>query len=68
MLSAEHSESSAAIAEATKLLITTVEKLNAAVEKVFNGNAVFAVITVEEHHVRSKREAKEGEVVSSENP
>lgn len=59
MLNAEHSESTPAIAEAEKLLIATIEKLNAAVEKAYGGNAVFAVITVDEHqtHVRSKRQA-----------
>lgn len=55
MLSSKHDESSAAVAEATKLLISTIEKLNAAVEKVYDGNAVFVVITVDEH-IRSKRQ------------
>lgn len=53
---------SPAYAEATKILAATIEKLNAAVEKVFDGNAVFAVITLEERHVRSKRQAT-GETV-----
>lgn len=60
----KHSESSAASSEASKLLVATIEKLNAAVKKAFNGNVLFAVVTVDEHHVRSKREAKEVEVVS----
>ena len=54
---------SPAYAEATKMLTSTIEKLNAAVEKVFDSNAVFAVITLEERHVRSKRQAT-GETVS----
>lgn len=57
MLSAKHAESSGASAEATKMLISSIEKLNAAVSKVYDGNAVFTVITVPEHHVRSKRQA-----------
>lgn len=59
MLSAKHAESAGASAEATKLLTSTIEKLNAAVSKVYDGNAVFAVITVAEHHVRSKRHVVE---------
>lgn len=57
MLSAKHSESSAASSEATKLLTSTIEKLNAAIAKVYDGKSVFAVIVVPEHHVRSKRQA-----------
>jgi len=63
MLSGKRSDSSPALAEATKLLTSTIEKLNAAVEKVFDGNAVFAVITLDERqvavgesHSRSKRQ------------
>jgi len=56
MVTSKHPESSAAAAEAAKLLTSTIEKLNAAVEKVFDGNAVFAVITLGERHVRSKRQ------------
>lgn len=62
MLSAKHAESSAASSEAIKLLTASIEKLNAAIQKVYKGNAVFAVITVAEHHTRSKRQA-EGEPV-----
>jgi acetoin utilization deacetylase AcuC-like enzyme len=59
MLSAgKHSESSPAFVEATKILTATIEKLNAVVEKVFGGNAVFVVVTVGEHHaIRTKRQA-----------
>lgn len=52
----KHSES--ASAEASKLLVATIEKLSAAVEKVFSGNAAVVVITVDEHHVRSKRQVE----------
>lgn len=64
MLSAaKHSESSAAFAEATKILTATIEKLNAVVEKVFDGNAVFVAVTVAEHRaIRTKRQAPGEEV------
>lgn len=63
-LSGKHSESSAAASEAVKLLTSTIEKLNTAVEKVFNGNAVVTVITLAERHIRARRQAP-GETVSS---
>lgn len=63
ILAAKHSESPTAVAEATKLLVATIEKLSASVAKAYDGNAVFAVITVAEHHVRAKR-AVDDEVVS----
>jgi renin receptor len=44
--------------EAHKLLTATIEKLSAAVTKAFDGNAVVAVITVGEHHTRSKRQTE----------
>jgi len=49
---------SAAHSEAIKLLVSTIEQLNVAVEKVFDGQAVFAVITVERHLQRSKRQTE----------
>jgi hypothetical protein len=58
MMSAKHAESSAASSEAIKLLVATIEKLNAVVQKVYNGEAVFSVVTVSEHHVRSKRQTE----------
>jgi len=59
MVSAKHAESSAAASEAIKMLTEAIEKLKVAVEKVYGGNAVFAVITVSEHHVRAKRQTTE---------
>lgn len=59
MLSTKHAESSSASSEATKLLIATVEKFSAAVEKAYNGNAVFAVVTLAERHSRAKRQTEE---------
>lgn len=58
----KHDESSPAYAEAAKLLVATIEKLNASIEKVFDGNAIFSVVTVGEHHIRSKRQAKQEDV------
>jgi renin receptor len=47
--------------EAQKLLVDTISKLNKAAQKAYNGNALVAVVTVEEHthevHSRSKRQA-----------
>lgn len=51
-----------AITEATKILTATIAKLNSAVVKVYSGNAVFAVISVNEHHSRSKRQTAPTEV------
>jgi renin receptor len=56
-LSGKHSDSSAAVDEAAKLLTASIEQLKAAVVKSFDGNAVFVVVTLEERHVRSKRQA-----------
>lgn len=57
MLSAKHAESSDAAKEANKMLVAAIKKLNEAVIKAYEGNSVFAVITVEEHHhSRSKRQ------------
>lgn len=49
--------SASGTSEAKKLLASTIERLNAAVEKAYDGNAVFAVINVHNHHHRSKRQA-----------
>lgn len=58
MLSAKHAESSGASSEAAKLLVSTIEKLNAAVSKAFGGNAVFTVVTLPEQHIRAKRQTE----------
>lgn len=63
MMSAKHSESSAASTEATKMLVDSIEALEAAASKANNGNTVVAVITVAEHH-RAKRQAEPTEDVS----
>lgn len=57
-LSGKHSDSSAAVDEAAKLLTATIEQLRAAVVKSFDGNAVFVVVTLEERLVRSKRQVE----------
>lgn len=53
------SSKSSSYAEASKLLTSTIEKLNAAVQKLYKNNAVVAVVTVDSHHhhSRSKRQA-----------
>lgn len=63
MLSAKHSESTAATTEATKILVDSIESLRAAASKANNGNTVVAVITVAEHH-RAKRQAEPTDDVS----
>lgn len=63
MLSAKHSESTAATTEATKMLVDSIESLKAAASKANNGNTVVAVITVAEHH-RAKRQAEPTDDVS----
>lgn len=59
----KNSDESAAVDEASKLLIVTIEQLKAAVVKSFDGNAVFVVVNLEEHHSRSKRQAQPVEPV-----
>lgn len=61
MLKGKNTEASA---EANKLMTATINKLSAAVAKAYDDSAVVAVITVSEHHVRSKRQAKQNENVS----
>lgn len=51
------SKNSEASSEALKLLTSTIKKLNAAVEKSYDGNALFAVI-VEANHNRVRRQAE----------
>lgn len=55
------SSKSSSYAEASKLLTSTIEKLNVAVQKLYQNNAVVAVVTVDSHHhhSRSKRQAEE---------
>lgn len=67
LFTASHQPSSPAIAEAQKLLISAVEKLSATVSKATSGNAVFAVITVGEHHSRAKRQAGDEDTKSKYN-
>lgn len=65
LAASKNSESSAAFAEATKILTATIEKLNAVVEKIFDNDAVFVVVTVAEHHaIRTKRQAPGEDTVS----
>ncbi|KAG5671792.1 hypothetical protein PVAND_001968 [Polypedilum vanderplanki] len=57
------SKSDSTRTEAIKLLRSTLNKLNDAIQKAYNGNALVTVITVESHqiHSRSKREIVEND-------
>jgi renin receptor len=45
-----------ALSEAKKLLEDAIERLNVAVQKIYKGAALFAVVTVDEHHSRTRRD------------
>lgn len=54
------SKTSSARSEANKLFVSSIMKFNEAVQKVYDNNALFTVVTVEEHipqHGRVKRQA-----------
>lgn len=56
------SKTSSARAEAHKLFLSTINKLNAVVQKKYNNDALFTIVAVDEHiphHARVRRQAKQ---------
>lgn len=64
------SKTSSARSEATKLFISTINKLNEVVQKKYEGKALFTIVAVDEHipHDRVKRQINPNQGNETENP
>lgn len=61
-----HNESPAAVAEAMKLLTATIDQLNVAAQKSYDGNVLVAVVAVtEDPIVRSKRQTRQSDTIEN---